>query len=85
MLMSAPPQLDNFSFVEFVIDREEKFGGRVTFTVYQDLEEAYKKDEVYPLDLKNGVANELNKVRTSGRGCGVMWLSCDTTIDAGAY
>ncbi|XP_064405435.1 tyrosine--tRNA ligase, cytoplasmic-like isoform X2 [Halichondria panicea] len=47
---------------EFVIDREEKFGGRVTFTVYQDLEEAYKKDEVYPLDLKNGVANELNKM-----------------------
>ncbi len=76
MLMSAPPQLDNFSFVEFVIDREEKFGGRVTFTVYQDLEEAYKKDEVYPLDLKNGVANELNKVLRQGRGMG----SCDCHV-----
>ncbi len=54
--------------IEFVIDREDKFGGRVAFTVYQDLEEAYKKDEVYPLDLKNGVANELNKVRVCVRG-----------------
>ena len=45
-----------------MIDREEKFGGRVSFSSYQDLEEAYKKEEVYPLDLKVGVANELNRV-----------------------
>ena len=45
-----------------MIDRDENFGGRVTFATYADLEEAYKKEDIYPLDLKNGVANELNKV-----------------------
>uniref|UniRef100_A0A1X7TEN5 Uncharacterized protein n=1 Tax=Amphimedon queenslandica TaxID=400682 RepID=A0A1X7TEN5_AMPQE len=29
---------------------------------YKELEEAYAKEEVYPLDLKNAVAEELNKL-----------------------
>lgn len=53
---------------EFVIPRAEKFGGTVSFSTYSSLEEAYGRDEVYPLDLKNAVAIELNKV---------LLLSCD--------
>ena len=45
--------------------RAEKFGGTVRFTTYQELAEAYAKEEVYPLDLKNAVAAELNKVSCS--------------------
>ena len=29
---------------------------------YQELEDSYAKQEVYPLDLKNAVADELNMV-----------------------
>lgn len=47
---------------DLVIDRPEKFGGRVTFSTYEELKEAYVKEEVYPLDLKNSVANQLNQV-----------------------
>ena len=45
--------------------RAEKFGGTVRFTTYKELAEAYAKEEVYPLDLKNAVAAELNKVIAS--------------------
>ena len=50
---------------EFVVQRAEKFGGTVRFTTYKELAEAYAKEEVYPLDLKNAVATELNKVSCS--------------------
>ena len=50
---------------EFVVHRAEKFGGTVRFTTYKELAEAYAKEEVYPLDLKNAVAAELNKVSYS--------------------
>ena len=35
----------------------------MTFSTYEQLEEAYVKEEVFPLDLKTSVANQLNKVR----------------------
>ena len=47
------------------MQRAEKFGGTVRFTTYKELAEAYAKEEVYPLDLKNAVATELNKVSCS--------------------
>ena len=49
--------------LEFVIERPEKYGGAIDFTTYESLEEAYVKEEVYPADLKNGVAAHLVKVR----------------------
>lgn len=49
------------------MERPEKFGGCITFSDYKQLEEAYVKEEVYPLDLKNGVANQLNQVLTHSR------------------
>ena len=48
-----------------MIEREEKFGGTVTFSSYQQLEDSYAKGEVYPLDLKHGVTTHLNSVSTA--------------------
>lgn len=56
------PKLLLFITSDLVIERPEKYGGRVTFSTYKQLEEAYVKEEVFPLDLKNSVANQLNKV-----------------------
>lgn len=44
------------------IYREEKFGGNITFKTYDELEDAYKKELLYPLDLKHTVANIINTV-----------------------
>ena len=55
----------SFVHAEFVVHRAEKFGGTVRFTTYKELAEAYAKEEIYPLDLKNAVATELNKVSCS--------------------
>ncbi len=45
---------------EFVIERPEKFGGDISFKSYKDLEKAYVKGEIHPLDLKNSTAKYLN-------------------------
>ena len=45
-----------------MIERSEKHGGNVRFSTYEQLEEAYVKEEVYPTDLKNSVASHLIKV-----------------------
>ena len=56
--------------VEFIIRREEKHGGDLTFPNYQALEDAFARKEVYPLDLKNAVTEELNKVSNLNQcGC----------------
>lgn len=44
-----------------LIERPEKFGGNVEFKTYQELEEAYAKKELFPLDLKNALSKYLNK------------------------
>lgn len=50
---------------EFEVERAEKYGGMLRFSTFKALEEAYAKEEVYPLDLKQAVATELNKVRAT--------------------
>ena len=50
---------------EFVVERAEKYGGTLRFSTFKALEEAYAKEEVYPLDLKQAVATQLNKVRAT--------------------
>eukprot|EP01099_Mayorella_cantabrigiensis_P008230 TRINITY_DN762_c0_g1_i4.p1 TRINITY_DN762_c0_g1~~TRINITY_DN762_c0_g1_i4.p1 ORF type:complete len:561 (-),score=173.88 TRINITY_DN762_c0_g1_i4:219-1850(-) len=40
----------------FIIRRPEKYGGDVSFNTYQEIETAFSKKEVWPGDLKNGVA-----------------------------
>ncbi|MDW5563303.1 MAG: tyrosine--tRNA ligase [Methanomassiliicoccus sp.] len=44
----------------FAIDRPEKFGGRLEFHSYAELEETYVAGKLHPMDLKNGVAKALS-------------------------
>jgi tyrosyl-tRNA synthetase len=46
----------------FTIERPEKFGGNVTFESFQQLEATYAEGKLHPMDLKNGVANELGNI-----------------------
>lgn len=43
----------------FTIEREEKFGGNVSFDSYDALEKAYAAGDVHPMDLKATVAKEI--------------------------
>jgi len=44
---------------EFVIERPEKFGGNVTYTRVDDIIEDYRIGKLFPLDLKNALADWL--------------------------
>ena len=57
--------INNVIIIGFEIYRDDKYGGNVVFSTYPQLEEAFAKEEVYPLDLKNAIAVELNKVQYS--------------------
>lgn len=45
---------------EFFIDRPEKYGGPITYTTYQDVEDDFKTEKLSPVDLKSGVADAIN-------------------------
>jgi len=47
---------------EFVIDRPEKWGGPLKFKTREELHDAFVTKKLHPLDLKNGVAVEINKL-----------------------
>ncbi|XP_004603635.1 tyrosine--tRNA ligase, cytoplasmic [Sorex araneus] len=47
---------------EFVILRDEKWGGNKTYTAYLDLEKDFAAEIVHPGDLKNSVEVALNKL-----------------------
>lgn len=47
---------------EFVIERAEENGGKISFKNYASLEQMFAKKELHPLDLKNGVANFINEL-----------------------
>jgi tyrosyl-tRNA synthetase len=44
----------------FVIDRPEKFGGKLEFQSYEALEATYAAGKLHPMDLKGGVARALS-------------------------
>lgn len=46
---------------EFVIERPEKFGGNKTYTRYTDVVTDYAAGELFPLDLKNSLAEWIIK------------------------
>lgn len=46
----------------FVIERPEKFGGNISFASYDEVEKAFSAKKLHPLDLKNGVAEEISKL-----------------------
>jgi tyrosyl-tRNA synthetase len=50
-----------FSFKkEFVINRPAKFGGDLKYSDYEGLEKDFVSKKLHPMDLKSGVARELN-------------------------
>ena len=46
----------------FVIERPEKFGGSLEYSTYEEVEKDFVSQKLHPLDLKNGVAAEINKL-----------------------
>ena len=49
---------------EFVIDRPEQYGGRISFKTYQEVEYSFAKNELASVDLKQGIAEEIIKLIT---------------------
>jgi tyrosyl-tRNA synthetase len=49
-------------FDEFKIERPVKFGGDVSFKTYSELETAFVKGEVHPMDLKQSTAVYIDKM-----------------------
>lgn len=47
-------------FGRMKIERAKKFGGDAEFFSYDELEAAYRRGDVHPLDLKNAVAHSLD-------------------------
>jgi len=62
------PVLEYFRYIVFekfdevVIERDEKFGGNLKFGSYKDLEKAFVKKDVHPLDLKGSCAKYINEL-----------------------
>ncbi len=46
----------------FNIVRPEKFGGDISFSTYEELEKYYLEGKLHPMDLKNALALELDKI-----------------------
>jgi len=49
-------------FKEIEIKRPAKFGGNISFTSYDALERAYAAGKIHPMDLKNTIAEYLDKL-----------------------
>lgn len=50
------------SFDSLEIERKKKHGGNIEYHNYKELEKAYKKSELHPLDLKKNVSRYLNQL-----------------------
>ena len=46
----------------FTIERPEKFGGNLEYSSYQEVEKDFAEKKLHPLDLKNSIAKEINKL-----------------------
>ena len=49
---------------DFVINRPDKWGGKITFKNYKELERAFAKKELASVDLKQGIGEEIIKLVT---------------------
>lgn len=45
-----------------IVKRPEKFGGNLEYNSYDEIESAFVKKELHPLDLKNALAGEINNL-----------------------
>ena len=44
---------------KFLIERPEKYGKNVNYSTYEEIEKAFVKKEIHPMDLKNAIAKEV--------------------------
>ena len=51
----------------FIVERQAKFGGNISFKTYSELEEAFKAKKLHPQDIKIALAKEINKLLTPMR------------------
>ena len=47
---------------EFIIKRPEKWGGNLSYKNYEELEKDFSAKQLHPMDLKQAVAEEINKL-----------------------
>ncbi|MFH1249461.1 MAG: tyrosine--tRNA ligase [archaeon] len=47
---------------KFVIKRDQKYGGDLSYSSYEELEQDFKEKKIHPLDLKNALAEEICKL-----------------------
>ena len=47
---------------KLTIERPEKFGGNIVYNNYEALEKDYLQGKIHPMDLKNAVSEEVNKL-----------------------
>lgn len=47
---------------KFIIERPEKYGGNLEYSSYGKIEKDFIEKKLHPLDLKNAVASEINKL-----------------------
>lgn len=47
---------------KFVVEREEKFGGNVSYQSYEEIEQDFIKRKLHPADLKNAIVKEIIKL-----------------------
>jgi tyrosyl-tRNA synthetase len=45
---------------KFVVERPQKFGGKIEYSNYKEIEKDFINKKLHPLDLKNAVAKEVN-------------------------
>jgi len=47
---------------EFIVKRHEKYGGDLIYKDYKALEKDFVAKKLHPMDLKNALAEEINKL-----------------------
>jgi len=53
---------------KFIIERPDKYGGNLEYSNYEEVETDFIAGKLHPLDLKNGVSSEINKLLVNFRG-----------------
>ena len=52
----------NIKGLNFVIDRKEEYGGNITYTTIDDVKNDFKSEKLHPMDLKQGMTNNLDMI-----------------------
>lgn len=48
--------------LNFVIERKEEYGGNITYTKIDDIKDDFKNEKLHPMDLKQGMINNLDLI-----------------------